>query len=42
VDYFEKRGEKVRGVLVAPDITLSAYKLLKEYGFEYVKLDALR
>ena len=41
VDYFEKRGEKVRGILVAPDVTLSAYRLLKEYGFEYVKLDAL-
>jgi len=41
VDYFKKHGENVKGVLVAPDITLSAYKLLKEYGFEYVKLDAL-
>ena len=42
VDYFEKYGEKVKGVLVAPDITLSAYKLLKEYGFEYIKLNALK
>jgi len=37
VDYYESIGRKVRGVLVAPDITGSAKKLLKEYSLEFVK-----
>ena len=38
VDYMSHRYENVRGILVAPDITSSALRLLKEYGFEYRKL----
>jgi RecB family endonuclease NucS len=34
----EKHEKKVRGILVAPNITSSALKLLKEYGLEYVKI----
>jgi len=38
VDYYRSMGKSVRGVLVAPSITSSARKLLKEYGLEYRKL----
>lgn len=34
----EKHEKNVRGILVAPNITSSALKLLKEYGLEYVKI----
>lgn len=34
----EKMGEKIRGILVAPGITSSALKLLKDCGLEYVKI----
>ena len=32
------KGKKVRGVLVAPNITSSALKLLKDLGLEYVRI----
>lgn len=38
VDEIKEKHEIVRGVLVAPNITSSAMKLLKEYGLEYVKI----
>jgi RecB family endonuclease NucS len=39
VDEIKERYEKsVRGILVAPNITSSAMKLLKEYGLEYVRI----
>jgi len=34
-----ERDGRVRGVLVAPSITESALKLLKELGLEYVKIE---
>jgi len=38
VDYYKAMGKNVRGILVAPNITSSARKLLLEYGLEYRKL----
>jgi len=32
------KGKKVRGILVAPNITSSALKLLKDLGLEYVRI----
>ncbi|BCU69447.1 endonuclease NucS [Stygiolobus caldivivus] len=38
VMYFKERGEKVRGILVAPGISENALNLLKRLGLEYVNL----
>ncbi len=39
VDYMrEKFGPNVRGCIVAPGITSSAYRLLKKHGFFYIKI----
>jgi len=38
VDYYKSISKNVRGILVAPNITSSARKLLLEYGLEYRKL----
>jgi len=38
VDYMMHTNSNVRGILVAPDITSSALKLLKEYKLEFKKL----
>ncbi len=35
VEYFRSREGEVRGILVSPDISASAYKYLREYGLEY-------
>ena len=38
-DYFNSLGhEKLRGILVAPAITSSAFKLLRQYGFEFKQM----
>lgn len=42
VDYYTKFRKNVRGVLVAPDITSSALRLLKEYGLEFLKLQPVK
>jgi len=38
VDYYSKLRKEIRGVLVAPSITSSALRLLKEYRLEFLKL----
>jgi len=38
VDYYNKLGKEIRGVLVAPNITSSAMRLLREYGLEFLRL----
>jgi len=38
VDYYKSMGKSVRGIIVAPSITNSARRLLKEHGLEYRKL----
>lgn len=42
VDYYTRFGKDTRGVLVAPSITSSALRLLKEYGLEYLKLQPVK
>ncbi len=39
VDYMKQHSRRVRGILVAPRITSSAMKLLKEYKLEYRRLE---
>lgn len=38
VDHYKLVHRNVRGIIVAPSITSSALKLLREYGFEFRKL----
>jgi RecB family endonuclease NucS len=34
----KEKGEKVRGILAAPDITENALKLLRESNLEFLKI----
>jgi len=42
VDYYTKLRKDIRGVLVAPNITSSALRLLKEYGLEFLRLQPVK
>lgn len=42
VDYFRRRGVEVRGILVAPDFTEAAIRLLEESGLEYRRVSLER
>ncbi len=39
VDYFKRKGVNVRGILVAPDFTEAAIRLLEEAGLEYKRVN---
>ncbi|MEZ0319437.1 MAG: endonuclease NucS [Pyrobaculum sp.] len=39
VEMYKKKGHETRGVLVASDISSSAYEYLKRYGLEFVKVN---
>jgi len=42
IEYFRRRRSDVRGILVAPAITENAYRMLKEHGLEFKRVDLRR